>query len=292
MLLALCRFFHEFGHVMHGLCAKVKYSRFHGTAVERDFVECPSQMLENWCWDESILERISGHYEDESKSLPKELLQKYARCPSVASPVLHLLVVVSSLPSLLARVLLLVYMCLCRWCVRVCCWLLVVVVVFSIPFRPFVVSLFVCFVSLLPHHRRFLSRWFPLLSHACMLLRHTHCRMLAAKNLDSGLIHLRQVFFGVFDQKLHSQEESDTAAVYGELRNSITHVRHTEGTNPTAQFGHIAGGYEASYYSYLWAEVFSADLFEQFKLGGVMNKELGLKYVQTGVPCLSVVFGV
>ena len=42
--------FHELGHGIHDLAGRTKYSRFHGTSVVRDFVEAPSQMLENWCW--------------------------------------------------------------------------------------------------------------------------------------------------------------------------------------------------------------------------------------------------
>ncbi|MCJ1295346.1 hypothetical protein MMC34_006908 [Xylographa carneopallida] len=54
--------FHELGHGIHDLVSKTKYARFHGTNVVQDFVEAPSQMLENWCWTPSQLKALSQHY--------------------------------------------------------------------------------------------------------------------------------------------------------------------------------------------------------------------------------------
>ena len=54
--------FHELGHGIHDLVSRTTYSRFHGTNVVRDFVEAPSQMLENWCWTPSQLKALSHHY--------------------------------------------------------------------------------------------------------------------------------------------------------------------------------------------------------------------------------------
>ena len=60
--------FHELGHGIHDLVSKTKYSRFHGTSVVQDFVEAPSQMLENWCWTPSQLQFLSQHYSHISES--------------------------------------------------------------------------------------------------------------------------------------------------------------------------------------------------------------------------------
>ncbi|KAF2261516.1 zincin [Lojkania enalia] len=54
--------FHELGHGIHDLVSRTTYSRFHGTNTVRDFVEAPSQMLENWCWTPSQLRSLSRHY--------------------------------------------------------------------------------------------------------------------------------------------------------------------------------------------------------------------------------------
>lgn len=55
--------FHEMGHGIHDLTSKTKYSGFHGTNVEWDFVEAPSQMLEYWPWNKAQLKQLSKHFE-------------------------------------------------------------------------------------------------------------------------------------------------------------------------------------------------------------------------------------
>src|SRR3989338_377883 len=67
-------FFHEFGHIVFGLLTKARYSS--NTSVPRDFVEAPSQMLENFVWEREVLDQISGHWKDPSKKIPENLYQK------------------------------------------------------------------------------------------------------------------------------------------------------------------------------------------------------------------------
>lgn len=68
-------FFHEFGHAIHALLGRTELASFSGTNVKRDFVEMPSQMLEDWLKDREILEIVSSHYKTGS-SLPNELITK------------------------------------------------------------------------------------------------------------------------------------------------------------------------------------------------------------------------
>lgn len=75
-------FFHEFGHIMHGLCSEGLANSTRLAKCPRDFVEAPSQMLENWCWQSEVLGRLSKHHET-GDPLPAELLGQLIRAKHV-----------------------------------------------------------------------------------------------------------------------------------------------------------------------------------------------------------------
>ena len=68
--------FHEFGHCLHTIVTRAKYGRFAGTHVPGDFVEAPSQMLQNWVWDKKVLDTFAADYKDPSKKIPAEIVKK------------------------------------------------------------------------------------------------------------------------------------------------------------------------------------------------------------------------
>ncbi len=170
-------YFHEFGHVMHNICGTAKLGYFSGTSVYRDWVEAPSQMLENWVWDPQVLPTLSGNVKDRTKKLPPELLQ----------------------------------------------------------------------------------------------------RMIAAKNLNNGLKYSRQAFFAKTDMRYHMEPTVNTTDVWHEGMRDVFGIAASEGTSEQGSFGHLFG-YEAGYYSYLWSEVFAADMFTRFSREGVMNPVAGRAY--------------
>ena len=70
--------FHEFGHALHGLASSVAYPSLSGTNVARDYVEFPSQLLENWLSTPEVLNRFALHYQT-GKPIPKELVDRIER---------------------------------------------------------------------------------------------------------------------------------------------------------------------------------------------------------------------
>lgn len=66
--------FHEFGHVMHAMLSRSRFVAQGGFNVPQDFVEAPSQMLENWVWDKAVLDTFAADYRDPAKKIPAETI--------------------------------------------------------------------------------------------------------------------------------------------------------------------------------------------------------------------------
>ncbi len=109
-------------------------------------------------------------------------------------------------------------------------------------------------------------------------------KMLAAKNFQSAMFILRQLEFGMFDFTLHTNYDPDLGAkvleTLAEVKAKVAVLPSVEWNRFSHSFGHIfAGGYGAGYYSYLWAEVLSADAFSRFEEEGIFNTETGQSFL-------------
>lgn len=111
-------------------------------------------------------------------------------------------------------------------------------------------------------------------------------KMLAAKNFQSGLFILRQLEFALFDFHLHAdydvQSPLSARQVLQQIRAAVAVMTPPEFNRFENSFSHIfAGGYAAGYYSYLWAEVLSADAFSAFEEAGIFDQATGQRFLES-----------
>jgi thimet oligopeptidase len=106
-------------------------------------------------------------------------------------------------------------------------------------------------------------------------------KMLAAKNVGSGMAASGQVFFGTFDMTLHDLYDPNgsktTTDVLKSVQSDISLIEYVEGTHFHTAFGHLTG-YGASYYGYLWSKVYAQDMFSIFDEKGILDTTTGIRY--------------
>lgn len=110
-------------------------------------------------------------------------------------------------------------------------------------------------------------------------------KMLAAKNFQSAMFILRQLEFGLFDFTLHTEYDPEVGPrileTLAQVKAKVAVLPSLEWNRFSHSFSHIfAGGYSAGYYSYLWAEVLSADAFSRFEEEGIFNTETGNSFLK------------
>ncbi len=107
-------------------------------------------------------------------------------------------------------------------------------------------------------------------------------KLLAAKNFQSAMAMVRQLEFSLFDFKLHKEyrEDIDVRVLLDEVRQQVSVVIPPAFNRFQNSFNHIfSGGYAAGYYSYIWAEVLSADAFSRFEEEGIFNQATGESFL-------------
>jgi len=171
--------FHEFGHVMHSVLTKARFASQSGYNASWDYVEMPSQILENWVWDKKILKMISKHFKT-GEVLPDQLIES----------------------------------------------------------------------------------------------------MQKAKKFLTGYSVLRQLTFSYLDMDMHTHKVKGRLNTHASelTKKIIPQIPGPAKSLHPAGFGHLAHGYDAGYYGYLWSEVYAEDMFTEFEKKGLLNKEIGKKY--------------
>lgn len=173
-------FFHEFGHLIHVMLSETELASFAGTNVATDFVEAPSQIMENWAWQKNVLSLFAKHYKT-GEMIPDSLLNS----------------------------------------------------------------------------------------------------MIAARNVNSGLNMLQQVFYGTLDFTLNDTPPPATGKevmqLTAQLQNKLTFYPWVENTHLAGGFGHLTE-YGSKYYGYLWSLVYACDMFSEFEKTGPLSPATGERY--------------
>ncbi len=169
--------FHEFGHSLHQILSEGKFASSSGTNVSWDFVETPSQLLENWFWNKKVMKKISKHWKS-GKSLKNREIEN----------------------------------------------------------------------------------------------------LLKGKNFFEAYGKLRQLMLTKLDYDLHLKKIKNPQDYWKKIVKKYTKMEVYEKSLFPAGFDHIIGGYDAGFYSYLWALVYADDIFSEFEKKGIFSKALGKKY--------------
>lgn len=173
-------FFHEFGHALHAILGATEIASLSGTHTKTDFVELPSQMLEEWLLDKEILKKVSGHYLT-GESLPDDIIET----------------------------------------------------------------------------------------------------IIQLKNITSGYFVTRQAYLSsIALSYFGTGEHKEPYPIMERLYNKFMgHTAFSSSNHFYTSFGHLTG-YGAKYYGYLWSKVFALDIFATIKKHGLLNPEIGQKYVK------------
>ena len=174
-------FFHELGHALHGICAEGDANMTRLAKCSRDWMEAPSQMMENWCWDTEVLKEMSQHHKTK-----------------------------------------------------------------------------------VPLSDRLIAQ------------------LLKTRYVNAAINTLNNGYLALLDLSLHTTPPTtaeDTQNLVDEMRPRVTLLNNPPGWNMLRNFCHVVAAYPSAYYSYLWSEVLSADMFHtRFATEGTGNPSTGAEY--------------
>jgi thimet oligopeptidase len=104
-------------------------------------------------------------------------------------------------------------------------------------------------------------------------------RIIAARDLGAGLRYTRMLVISTEDMEFHTAKGPvDVTATANRIYRELMGIPPLEGGHEPATIGHFMGGYDAGYYSYLWAEVYALNIFARFKKDGLFNAATGAAY--------------